>query len=551
MLEKTPIWQRLALLVFVALTGLSGLLLLTLFEMHIIDGRARALTQQSVSLRMSQRIIVRALEIRSHAMLALQHNPEDARISGLHDHPVSAHFDAAEQARKELLEAVSILRDAYANLDAEAADALGQVEGSIRRYIDNGMTPMFQQLGERRYGEANITLLKQTNPAYNALKQSASALADRVQETVEAENRKTAEQIGEITVVVIASGLALLIVCGLVGWAVARSITGQIGGEPQAGRDLMGAAAAGNLSVSLEAPPGSMLESLASMLGNLRQMIRDIRGSASELKRHSANIKQSVNAISEAAETQADATSSVAAAIEELTVSINHIAGSVHEAEAQAMRSTEKAQEGEIQVQHMARIMRAISDQLAQTSVQIGSLDARSHQISSIAGVIKDIANQTNLLALNAAIEAARAGETGRGFAVVADEVRKLAERTTSATGDIEKMIGDIQVETGRAVAMMESALPEVAQGAERVIEAQSALDGIRESSKAIDERVRDIAAATREQGGAANAIAQRVEQIAQSAEESSSAVRNVARTIDAVEKQAAQLESETARFAV
>ncbi len=551
MLEKTPIWRRLALLVFVALTGLSGLLLLTLFELHVIDGRARALAQQSISIRMSQQIVVRALEIRSHAMLALQHNPEDARISGLHDHPVGAHFDAAGQARKELLEAMSILRDAYANIDAEAAEALGQVEGYIRRYIDNGITPMFQQLGERRYGEANITLLKQTNPAYNALKQGASALADRVQEAVEAENRKTAEQIGEITVVVIASGLALLFVCGLVGWAVARSITGQIGGEPQAGRDLMVAAAAGNLSVSLEAPPGSMLESLASMLGNLRPMIRDIRGGASELKRHSANIKQSVNAISEAAETQADATSSVAAAIEELTVSINHIAGSVHEAEAQAMRSTEKAQEGEVQVQHMARIMRAISDQLAQTSVQIGSLDARSHQISSIAGVIKDIANQTNLLALNAAIEAARAGESGRGFAVVADEVRKLAERTTSATGDIEKMIGDIQVETGRAVAMMESALPEVAQGAERVIEAQSALDGIRESAKAIDERVRDIAAATREQGGAANAIAQRVEQIAQSAEESSSAVRNVARTIDAVEKQAAQLESETARFTV
>ncbi len=111
---------------------------------------------------------------------------------------------------------------------------------------------------------------------------------------------------------------------------------------------------------------------------------------------------------------------------------------------------------GQTTTEIVANLHRLAGDS-THTAQEVDVLARQADEIGHIVQLIHDIADQTNLLALNAAIEAARAGESGRGFAVVADEVRKLAERTAKATGDIERLVSGIRLNSNQARNAMEA----------------------------------------------------------------------------------------------
>ncbi|WMM24476.1 methyl-accepting chemotaxis protein [Tissierella sp. MB52-C2] len=99
---------------------------------------------------------------------------------------------------------------------------------------------------------------------------------------------------------------------------------------------------------------------------------------------------------------------------------------------------------------------------------------------------IKGIANQTNLLALNASIEAARAGDAGRGFAVVAGEIRKLAEESSIFALEIEEVIKDLLLGSGKAVDLMDRVRKEAEYQTESVEKTGEKFDKIREKIEEI-----------------------------------------------------------------
>ena len=345
------------------------------------------------------------------------------------------------------------------------------------------------------------------------------------------------------------SGVIMVIIIGL-GMLIARSVWRQIGGEPANALMIMDQAAAGDLTVDVgAAAPNSVLGGLSRMLGSIREMVTQIATGAQTLKETAESISHASGQVAVASHHQADSTSSMAAAIEQMTVSINHISDSARETEENSASAATLAQGGEQKVDTATKEMQLIAGTVSTAAEKMRSLQTRTDEISSIAGVIKEIAAQTNLLALNAAIEAARAGEQGRGFAVVADEVRKLAERTSAATEEISAMLTAIQGDTTSAVGTMDQALPQVTRGVNLAQEAAQSLREIRDGAGNTLALIRDVAISTREQSAASNAIAQQVESIAQMVEETSASMQQTAESAQRLEGVAQELGSLVARF--
>ena len=343
---------------------------------------------------------------------------------------------------------------------------------------------------------------------------------------------------------------ALIVLLALIGWQISSSILRQLGGEPQAASDIMQRVASGDLTARLDnMREGSLLHSLGGMVASLHRMVSTINADATKLVANAEHIARASDEVAKAAEHQADSTSAMAAAIEELTVSSNHISDSAHETARETSEAAGLAAQGSERVNQASAAIEKIASTVSDASGRIHALEERAKQVSTIASVIKDIAGQTNLLALNAAIEAARAGEQGRGFAVVADEVRKLAERTSSATLEIEQMIGGIQADTVGAVEAMNAALPEVQEGVHLASSASESLQAIEDGARRTLERVGEVADATKEQSSASTSIAQRVEQIANAVEETTATIRGTAESAHELEGIASNLRQLVGQF--
>ena len=272
----------------------------------------------------------------------------------------------------------------------------------------------------------------------------------------------------------------------------------------------------GHVEIGEDITEKVLLEKKAAAAAHKARMdtVTQLEGVVAHLQKAADTLNASLGDVRDKADVAADRMAETATAMNEMNATVLEVA---HNAEAAAEAATSvqgNAQDGAGIVLRTIQSMQTVQQQSSGLKGDMLDLDKQARDIGTVLTLIRDIADQTNLLALNAAIEAARAGEAGRGFAVVADEVRKLAEKTMSATREVETAIAAIQEGTGKSSTTVDGTVNSIDEVGRMAEESGQSLERISSLAGDSSSRVSAIAAAATEQSAASEEINRNIAEV-------------------------------------
>ena len=249
----------------------------------------------------------------------------------------------------------------------------------------------------------------------------------------------------------------------------------------------------GEMARSLE----DVRQSLAAMIGSVLETGETLNQSSEKFSEKFGYISESIQNTNQAIDDLAQGATNSANETETMNEKITELGG-VIEVEKTGVQKLEEA------VSAMAKYSSGAAESIQEleriTSVTIEAIDVVSEQtnrnnnsaadINKTIEIIKGLASQTNLLSLNASIEAARAGENGKGFAVVASEIQKLAEQSNDAAGEIQRIIGELLMDSEKTVQIMQDVNTLVGEQSRKLKQTKSKFEDV---SKGIRSSMSDI----------------------------------------------------------
>lgn len=192
----------------------------------------------------------------------------------------------------------------------------------------------------------------------------------------------------------------------------------------------------------------SMIKNLGEIINSVKDTTEKIANGSKEIvfiSEESYSISEEVaatmNITAEGAQYQAEKMTNATEVLNELSTVVEILQSHLKSTDSLVDSSIKIGQEAELSIE----VLKSKSEETKLASGKIYSDIAELHslmlKIINTTNMIAGLTEQTNMLSLNASIEAARAGEAGKGFTVVSEQVRKLAERTKTATGNINDVV--------------------------------------------------------------------------------------------------------------
>jgi methyl-accepting chemotaxis protein len=485
---------------------------------------------------------------RAQLLLGLQHDPR-GKWAAMHDHKLDKHLNNYQDALDDARAGVSAyekradLSDDEKKMVAGVAAALGSVNEAGKQIV--------QDFEAENYDHANEIILKQLNPAVDALQDKVAAAELTLISNSKKQNVASEELIKRITLFLWAScGIGVALIWGIY-YYLSLNITRPLARV----RNLLERIAQGDLTMDIQIRGktefSQVLHSVTKMQHSLKEIISEISLCSQAVAKDANVLLTDINDTVGRAQQQRDHIQLTSAALEEMGRSIGEVSSGAAGVREASVNAKNLAAVGAQNMDDNLAAVDKIVEQVRCSSASINDLCDSTKLIAELAGIIRDIADQTNLLALNAAIEAARAGEQGRGFAVVADEVRKLAERTAESSNSIGTLLKKVTGHSALAIEAMQQISADVDHSAEQTRAMGGMLAQILDASNQVSSLSEGIAEATRQQAQASASTGESMERISTLTESNTASIEHVSEGVSEMNSIATRLSHLVARFRV